>query len=228
MTNTWKRLVAVMVLLVALSPVGAWAAVSVYAEEVEQSSNVVATTGALGDTNAPTTTTHRAHRTSSDEDQPPVRIDETGVHVGGANPVDINTPSSPRSHEDRAMVQMAAILGIVCTFGMPVAIIGLSGYFSYRRNKIAHETLRAMIEKGMPVTPELVAEIRNRGCGGPASGRKSGRLLPGLVLAGIGTALLIGGSKGESRGGWIVLFIGAAFLIVWFVEQKQNNDQPPR
>ncbi len=115
---------------------------------------------------------------------------------------------------------------------MPVAIIGLAGYFSHRRNKMAHDTLQAMIEKGVPITPELVAEIRNKGCGSSgnsASGRRSGRLLPGLVLAGIGTALLIGGAKGESKGGWILLFMGAAFLIVWFVEQKnQNSGQPPR
>ncbi len=94
MINMWKRFIAVVVLLVAASPVGARGAVSVYAEEVEPSSNVVATTGADTDTNAPIPTTRKGHRTLSDGDQPPVRIDETGVHVGGANPVDINMPSS--------------------------------------------------------------------------------------------------------------------------------------
>lgn len=233
MKNTWKRFIAVVVLLGA-SSVGAQAAVSVYAEEIEPSSNVVATTGAAADTNAPTPTTHRGHRTSSDGDQPPVRIDETGVHVGGPNPVDINMPDFARGHRGEGwnLVHLTGMLAIVGTFGMPVAIIALAGYFAHRRNKMAHETLRAMIEKGVPITPELVAEVRNKGCGSSASsasGRTRGRLLPGLILAGIGTALLIGGSKGEARGGWIVLFIGAAFLIVWFVEQKsQNNGQPPR
>jgi hypothetical protein len=229
MMNTWKRLVAVMVVLVAVSPVGARAAVSVYAEEIEPSSNVVATTGAPADTNAPTATTHRAHRTSSDEDHPPVRIDETGVHVGGANPVDINVPDFARGHGGWNLVHLTGMLAIICTFGMPVALIAIIFYFKHRRNKMAHETLRAMIEKGMPITPELVAQVRDQGCGSSGGGRPRSRLLPGLILAGVGTALLIGGSKGESKGGWIVLFMGAAFLIVWFVESKSsNNSQPPR
>src|SRR5208282_2153609 len=127
---------------------------------------------------------------------------------------------------DRDMTRIIAILSPFC---MVVAIVAMAGYFKHRRNKLAHETLRAMIEKGMPVTPELVAQIKGRGVstswGGPTN---SGRLMPGLVLAGIGTALLISHS-GDSKGGWIVLFIGVAFLIVWAVERNnRNNAQPPR
>jgi hypothetical protein len=33
----------------------------------------------------------------------------------------------------------------------------------------------------------------------------------------------------HGSGGWIVLFIGVAFLIVWFVERRDKNDeQPPK
>jgi Domain of unknown function (DUF6249) len=222
MKNTWKRFVAVIVLLIAVSPVGARAAVTVYAEDIPS--------GAVAPpvvTNPPAT-----DGSVAGADHPPVRIDETGVHVGGANPVDINMPDIARGHGEtatRALQNLAGMLAIIGTFGMPVAIIAIAGYFAYRRNKIAHETLRAMIEKGMPITPELVAEIRNKNRGNSAGGLTRSRLLPGLVLAGVGTALLIGGSRGEARGGWIVLFIGAAFLIVWFVEGKnQNSGQPPR
>ena len=149
--------------------------------------------------------------------------------MGGPNPVDIKVPDFVRHHGDWAReVQWTGILAVIGTFGMPVAIILVAGYFGHRRNKLAHETMRAMIEKGQPMTPELVAEIRNRSSTTTTGGR-SRRLLPGLILTGVGTALLISGNKGESRGGWIVLFIGAAFLIVWFVEQKNPYDgQPPR
>ena len=124
---------------------------------------------------------------------------------------------------------MVSIVAIVCTFGMPVAIVALAAYFHHRRTKLAHETVRMMIEKGMPITPELVAELRSRRPHGTGESptRKSG-LFPGLVLAGIGTALLVTGS-GHSTGGWIVLFIGVAFLVTWLVErQHQNNTQPPK
>jgi hypothetical protein len=231
MTNTWKKVVVVIALLGASSLVSARAAVTVYAEETETSSNaVVATAEAPVETNAPATTSHRDKKFSADADHPPVRIDETGVHVGGPNPVDINVPDLARRRGEWGMsgFHLTSILAVIGTFGMPVAIIVVIGYFSHRRNKLAHETMRAMIEKGMPMTPELIAEIRSKSSGSPAGGRTR-RLLPGLVLAGIGTALLISGSGGDRKGGWIVLFIGIAFLIVWFVEQQnQNNSQPPR
>jgi hypothetical protein len=85
-----------------------------------------------------------------------------------------------------------------------------------------------MIEKGMPITPELVASLKGKGRG-EGDVRTRGRpLFPGLVLAGIGAALLISDS-GHSKGGWIVLFIGLAFLVVWLMERKNPSDpQPPR
>ena len=226
MKNTWKRFIAVVVLLGAVSPVGARGAVTVYADEIPASAVVPTAV-----TNPPATETSAEGAKMPITKHPPVRIDETGVHVGGPNPVDINVPDLARRHRDWGVsgFHLTGILAVIGTFGMPVAIIIVIGYFAHRRNKLAHETMRAMIEKGMPMTPELIAEIRSKSSGSPAGGRTRGRLLPGLVLAGVGTALLIGGSKGDARGGWIVLFIGVAFLIVWFVEQKnQNNSQPPR
>jgi len=124
------------------------------------------------------------------------------------------------------------IVAIVAIFGMPVAIMAIMFYCIHRRNKMVHETMRAMIEKGVPITPELIAQLRNKPSGfSDQLGRSRQRqrhLLPGLVMVGIGTALQITQS-GRSGGGWIVLFIGVAFLIVWFVERRdRNNDQPPK
>jgi hypothetical protein len=121
------------------------------------------------------------------------------------------------------------LFAIFGSFGTPVAIVAILMYFKHRRNKLAHETLRAMIEKGMPITPELVAELRSKHAPGALQvGGRGGGLFPGLVLAGIGTALLVSDS-GHSSGGWVILFIGVAFLVVWLVErQNQGNAQPPK
>src|ERR1039457_4256702 len=101
MTNTWKKAVVVIALLGVSSLVSVRAAVTVYAEETETSSNaVVATAEAPVESNAPATTSHRDKKFSPDADHPPVRIDETGVHVGGPNPVDINVPDFVRRHGD--------------------------------------------------------------------------------------------------------------------------------
>jgi hypothetical protein len=121
------------------------------------------------------------------------------------------------------------LFGILTGFGLPVAIVAIVMYFKHRRNKLAHETLRMMIEKGMPITPELVAELRSKYAPSAMQvGGRGGSLFPGLVLAGIGTALLVSGS-GYSKGAWVVLFIGVAFLVTWLVErQNQSNAQPPK
>jgi hypothetical protein len=234
MKNIWKKIVVVLALLGASSLSSARGAVSVYAEETEPSSNaVVATAGTDADTNATATTTHRKKRSSSDDGDASVRIDDTGVHIGGRNPVDINAPKGMfdrSSLENDKMGFFKVVVAMITTFGMPVAMIAIIFYFKYRRNKLAHETLRVMIEKGVPMTPELIAEVRGgyRASLGRQNGNSRGGLLPGLILSGIGVALLITNYK-HSTGGWIVLFIGVALLIVWFIERKNpNNVQPPR
>lgn len=167
MKNTWKKIVVVLALLGVSSLSNARGAVSVYAEETEPSSNaVVATAGTDADTNAAGT---RSHRVQSDADHPPVRIDETGVHVGGPNPVDINVPDFKHSHLLN-FIDVTGIIAILSTFGLPVMIIFIVFYFKHHRNKLAHETLRAMIEKGVPMTPELVAEVRGQGPFGCGNG----------------------------------------------------------
>ena len=158
-----------------------------------------------------------------------VRIDDTGIHVGGQNPADNNKLAL-----GGIAIGALALLVPLAPFVMVVAIMAIIFYCIHRRNKMVHENLRAMIEKGVPITPELIAQLRNKPSGysnqlGQQLGRsRHGRLLPGLILTGVGTALLISyGHHGS--GGWIVLFVGVAFLIVWFVERRdRNNDQPPK
>jgi len=177
--------------------------------------------------NAVAVTGTKAQKPSSEPS--PVRINNTGAHVGGQNPAD-NDKSSLGGFAIAAL----ALLIPFAPFAMSIAIVAIVFYFRHRRNKMVHETMRAMIEKGVPITPELIAQLRNKPSGfsnqfGQQLGRARHRhLLPGLILTGVGTALLISfGHHGS--GGWIVLFIGVAFLIVWFVERRDKNDeQPPK
>jgi len=216
-TNTIMRVLAVSVIVLAMSVAEARAAVTVYADEIPSNGAVAVSAPAVAQTNGGET--HGGN--------PQVRIDETGVHIGGPNPVDINAPAW--TGHNNVVASIVAILG---SFGLPVLIIAIVFYSKNRRNRMAHETLRMMIEKGVPITPELVANLRGNNCGGLGGDRsgwtRSGRIFPGLVLTGIGAAILITGSR-HDRGGWIVLFIGIAFLIAWMVERKGVNDtQPPR
>jgi len=160
----------------------------------------------------------------------------------------------------KTLIALAGIMfPAVVIFALPVTIVGIAFYSQHRRNKMLHETIRSMVEKGMPVSPELLAGLGGKhfdvdpSCrqspgnpfdqGFPARERARNRhLLPGLVLTGIGLALIGVHPSHSGTGGWIIFFIGLAFLIVWLVdradnrkydsnvtERKQNNDlQPPK
>ncbi len=226
-TYTFMRIIAATLIALAISAAQARAAVTVYADEVP-SNAAVAASAPVVETNVPAAQTNLNAKSRSGGGNPEVRVDETGVHIGGPNPVDIDAPAWLQ--HGRGGHTVLGIVSVLSPFVMVVAIVALAGYFAHRRTKLAHETIRAMIEKGMPVTPELVAELRSKRPPGIAQNltRKSG-LFPGLVLAGIGAALLIAGHGGDKKGGWIVLFIGVAFLVTWLVErQHQSNTQPPK
>jgi hypothetical protein len=223
-TFTTTRIIAVTLMALLVSAAQARAAVTVYADDMVSNTAVNASAPEVV-TNVPAQTNLNT-TSQSQGSNPQVRVDETGVHIGGPNPVDINAPAFLR-HREGGM-DVTGIIAILSTFGMPVLIILIVFYTKHRRNRMAHETLRAMIDKGMPITPELVAEIRSKG---PSAGglypQRGNRLFPGLVLVGIGAALLLAG-HGDTKGGLIVLFIGLAFLVAWAVERKHSNDtQPP-
>lgn len=166
-----------------------------------------------------------------------IRIDDTGIHVAGGNgspPVDISwgklsQPTRLRRSTDAT--GLAAILSpFIFSFGFPLAIIALVFYFRHRQNQMMHETVRAMIDKGIPITPEVLAGLnaRNRrmnsqgrlDCGRP----RNRHLLPGLILTGLGLALTGLHPWHAGTGGKIILFIGLAFLVVWLVERFQNGN----
>jgi Domain of unknown function (DUF6249) len=150
------------------------------------------------------------------------------VNVGNAP---ANAQASHDSHDSHV-----DIVAIMSTFGMPVLIVGMALFFKFRKDRLAHETLRTMIEKGVPITPELLAQLKNKDPDDDKPKDGSRYLLPGLICGGIGAGLLISSHTGGSgiqglppAAGWIVLFIGVAFLIVWLVERNNKNDaQPPR
>jgi ABC-type Fe3+-siderophore transport system permease subunit len=159
--------------------------------------------------------------------------DTDAVVTAGAG----NASMAVNAHSADSHASREGIVAIVSTFGMPVLIVGMALFFKFRRDRLTHETLRAMIEKGVPITPELLAQLKNKDSEDLKPNSASRHLLPGLICAGVGAALLISNFNSNQSGipgvpaaaGWIVLFVGVAFLIVWLVERKNKNDaQPPR
>jgi hypothetical protein len=108
----------------------------------------------------------------------------------------------------------------ICFFGATVGIVALVVGLRLKRNKMLHETMRAMIDKGQPIPPELLQPHEPKR-------RPRSDLRRGLVMAGIGIGLTVwlaldGGNKWAL--GLIPLLMGFGFLVTWKVEQNKNGD----
>jgi len=151
--------------------------------------------------------------------QPPsLQLDVPGVHMGGAY--------SPEGESfTRALALMIPIVAIVMGCSIPIVIVALSLYFCHRKQKMLHETVRAMVEKGVPIPPELFKNAGSASEEDRSAKHQRGDLKKGVILTcvGIGIVLLAG------KPGWIVLFLGVAFLVIALFEKKNKDDnQPPK
>jgi hypothetical protein len=160
--------------------------------------------------------------------QPTAVTDNSSIPAGGQNAARVKVPGLEAYASGKpAMEEIVAIVGF---FGVPVAIVAIMFYTIHLRNKLVHETIRAMVEKGIPMTPELIASVKPKGSAANFQVKVDGgstrtrHLLPGLILVGAG----LGGMVIDMRWALIILLVGVAFLIVWLVERKQHNTEPPK
>ena len=120
-------------------------------------------------------------------------------------------------------VPSLAPLIVAIVFGCPVAIVPVVLIYRYRKNVMLHRTLAAMIDKGVPIPPELLQPEQ------PDRTPKND-LRRGLVLLGVGAGLIVFfafQSKNAIGIGFIPLLIGVGYLIAWKLEQKKQNGQNP-
>ena len=155
-------------------------------------------------------------------DHTPVRIDGTGIHVGGPDPVDIDfnmhglpNPGGFGKSGIPITAVIVSIVAIVTPFVFLVVLVACFFTFRQRRNRMLHETIRQMIDKGVPIPPELLAPSARA-----TSPKVRSDLRNGLVMLAIGLGLV----AIHLRGGWILVFVGAAFLVIWYIEKKSNPD----
>jgi Domain of unknown function (DUF6249) len=112
------------------------------------------------------------------------------------------------------------VVAIIAGCSIPiafVAVIGLYLFFRHRKNIMLHDTLRAMIDKGTPIPPELLHSPQSNQARRPRNDFRTG-----LILVGIGAALEFSGS---GRAGMIVLFMGFAFLLVTLFDKRRSNHE---
>jgi hypothetical protein len=118
------------------------------------------------------------------------------------------------------VVPIVATAVPIFLFAAMVIIVALVIFQRLKKTRMLHETLRAMIEKGTPIPPELLRPQAPQR-------RPKSDLRSGLVLIGIGIALIIAFYHlgGVPRGlGLIPLLMGVAFLITWKLEPNKTDD----
>ena len=112
-------------------------------------------------------------------------------------------------------VAVVAILAMVASFGLPLALVALVLYYRHRKLLMNHETITRLAEKGLPIPPELMEPPRRGNAG----------LRGGLVLLALGIALsffFAGWGPGWSIG-LIPGLMGVALLVAWKIESKPNG-----
>ena len=130
---------------------------------------------------------------------------------------------------------LVPIVAIVMGCSIPIIIVVAVCYFKHRKAKMLHETVRAMVEKGVPVPPEMFGRTGNGQPGGPSGSNPfqdvygtpppRNDLRTGLIMTGLGVGLVIFIGKL----GAIVLFLGVAFILVGLVtKNKKQPEQPPK
>ena len=112
-------------------------------------------------------------------------------------------------------VALIAILGLLVSFGLPLALVALVLVYKHRKLRMTHETIARLAEKGLPVPAELI-EPRRRG---------QATMRGGLMLIGLGLALAA--FFAQVGGPWSIGLIpglmGGALLLSLAIEKRAAN-----
>ena len=121
------------------------------------------------------------------------------------------------------METMIPLVAIVMGCSIPIIIVGLQLYFRHEKNRMMHQTIRSMVDKGMPIPPELLNKEHDITEPVPRRGQRND-LRNGLLFIGIGVGSIIV----AGRAGWIIFFMGIAFVIASRFEKRETDGQPPK
>jgi hypothetical protein len=117
---------------------------------------------------------------------------------------------------------------------MSIGVVWIVFFFIYKTNRSRHETIQAMVDKGMEIPPELLLVHRRRRSAEPVSDLRKGLI---WLALGLGIGIMIFGISGNSRHlyfGLLPCFIGGGYLILAKLDvrgskqNKVNNLETPR
>lgn len=107
---------------------------------------------------------------------------------------------------------LLAIVGMLVSFGLPVALVVAILAHKRRKLRMTHETIARLVEQGLPVPPELMERPKRA-----HSGLRGGLVLVGL---GLGLAAFFLHAGGPWSIGLIPGLMGVALLLAWRIERR--------
>lgn len=156
-----------------------------------------------------------------------------------ADPGKGHTATIDLDNGDLAAGLLIPLAGIVGVFGMPVVVVFLAFYFSYRRRRETLATVREFLNKGQPVPPQLLESLGSRYAATTASPvvRKRSDLARGFQLTFIGLGITLAlwvHNPHSTTWGWglIPTVMGLGYLASGWVQScdraPDRDELPPR
>lgn len=175
----------------------------------------------------------KGHRTSSSSDTPEnfqefmkqfPQMMQTAISNGNQGRAEI-VPGEEGL--PKILDMMVPLFTIIFPFVTIMVCVALILTFRHRRQRVLHETIRAMIEKGMAIPPELLSRPGelSKVVNPPVYRNSRERdFRKGLILFFVGFGLFI---THIHQPGIICMLIGAAFFISGMLTKREDN-LPPR
>ncbi|MEP7155788.1 MAG: DUF6249 domain-containing protein [Betaproteobacteria bacterium] len=111
-------------------------------------------------------------------------------------------------------IMLLATMSIILGIGAPIALTALVLWHKSRNTRLMHETAALLVEKGQPVPPELFAMADDT-----FSDLRRGVI---LIALGLGLGLFMYQMDKPWSLGFIPLFMGVGYLIVWKLESARE------
>ncbi|RMF96151.1 MAG: hypothetical protein D6727_09035 [Gammaproteobacteria bacterium] len=125
-------------------------------------------------------------------------------------------------NSDAAPVEIVVPLAFFLAIAVPIC---LNLYFRYRARREIQQTIRAAIERGQELTPDILDRIGQGPQNAPMDTRRRD-LRRGIILLGVGVGLAIFGFLDNERDliaiAGLPSFIGLAFLVLWYLDRHQE------